>query len=227
MSEIKKNLENIYKRIELAASKAGRRKGEITLVAVSKTYPVEKILEAYECGQCIFGENRVQEALEKIDTLKDWKKITFHLIGHLQTNKVKYLKDNFSLVHSVDRIELVDEMEKRFSKINRVQDILIQVNIAKEPQKSGVLPEDFDFLLNKVLKSNFLNLKGLMMIPPFVDNPENNRVYFKKMYELFEKVNTLKKIEFLSMGMSDDFDIAIEEGSNMVRIGSAIFGKRR
>jgi len=227
MSEIKKNLENIYKRIELAASKAGRRKGEITLVAVSKTYPVEKILEAYECGQCIFGENRVQEALEKIDALKDWKKITFHLIGHLQTNKVKYLKDNFSLVHSVDRIELVEEMEKRFSKINRVQDILIQVNIAKEPQKSGVLPEDFNFLLNKVLKSSFLNLKGLMMIPPFIDNPENNRVYFKKMYELFEKVNTLKKIEFLSMGMSDDFDIAIEEGSNMVRIGSAIFGKRR
>lgn len=227
MSEIKKNLENIYKRIELAASKAGRRKGEITLVAVSKTYPVEKILEAYECGQCIFGENRVQEALEKIDALKDWKKITFHLIGHLQTNKVKYLKDNFSLVHSVDRIELVEEMEKRFSKINRVQDILIQVNIAKEPQKSGVLPEDFNFLLNKVLESSFLNLKGLMMIPPFIDNPENNRVYFKKMYELFEKVNTLKKIEFLSMGMSDDFDIAIEEGSNMVRIGSAIFGKRR
>ncbi|UOD34375.1 YggS family pyridoxal phosphate-dependent enzyme [Deferribacteraceae bacterium V6Fe1] len=226
MNEIRNNLENIYKRIELAASKAGRKKGEITLVAVSKTYPAEKIIEAYECGQCIFGENRVQEALDKIDVLKDYKGITFHLIGHLQTNKVKYLKDNFSLIHSLDRIELVEEMEKRFSKLNRVQDVLIQVNIAKEPQKSGVLPEDFNLLLDKVLKSNFLNLKGLMMIPPFLDNPEDNRIYFRKMYELFEKVNTLKKVEYLSMGMSDDFEIAIEEGSNMVRIGSAIFGKR-
>ncbi|MBZ4671972.1 MAG: hypothetical protein JG762_202 [Deferribacteraceae bacterium] len=226
MSEIKKNLENIYERIELAASKSGRKIDAITLVAVSKTYPAEKIIEAYNCGQYIFGENRVQEALDKIGILKDYKDIKFHLIGHLQTNKVKYLKDNFSLIHSVDRIELVNEMEKRFSKLNRIQDILIQVNVAKEPQKSGVLPEDFDVLLDKVLKSNFLNLEGLMMIPPFLDNPEDNRIYFRKMYELFEKVNTLKKVEYLSMGMSDDFEIAIQEGSNMVRIGSAIFGKR-
>lgn len=226
MSEIKRNLENIYKRIELASSKANRKKEEITLVAVSKTYPVEKILEAYECGQHIFGENRVQEALNKIEALKSFKDIKFHLIGHLQTNKVKYLKNNFSLIHSVDRIELVEEMDKRFSKINRVQDILIQVNISKEPQKSGVLPEKFDYLLEHIIGKRFLNLKGLMMIPPLVDNPEKNRIYFRKMYELFEKVNNLKKLDILSMGMSDDFDIAIEEGSNMVRIGSAIFGKR-
>ncbi|KAA0259184.1 YggS family pyridoxal phosphate-dependent enzyme [Deferribacter autotrophicus] len=224
---IKENLERVWEKIEKAAIKSGRNKDDITLVAVSKTFPVESIIEAIECGQRIFGENRVQEALSKIEKIKEMKiDAEFHLIGHLQTNKVRYLKDNFSLIQSVDRVEVARLINERAKKINYVQDILLQVNIAREPQKSGVLMENFDELLEFVVNCENLKLKGLMMIPPFEENPENNRIYFSKMRELFLDVKSKYDIEYLSMGMSDDFEIAIEEGSNMVRIGSAIFGKR-
>ncbi|MBZ4644270.1 MAG: hypothetical protein JG767_1879 [Deferribacteraceae bacterium] len=226
MNDVKRNIEIIRERIDKAATKSWRKPEDIHIVAVSKTYPAEKVLDAYNAGLRVFGENKVQEALEKIEILSSFKDIKFHLIGHLQTNKVKYLKDKFELIHSVDRIEIVQEMQKRFSKLNHIQDILIQVNIAREPQKSGVLPEDFDELLEYVLQANFVRLKGLMLIPPFFDEPQLNRDNFRKMYKLFEKIKTYTDVEYLSMGMSDDFEIAIEEGSNMVRIGTAIFGKR-
>ncbi|BAI80467.1 conserved hypothetical protein [Deferribacter desulfuricans SSM1] len=224
-----KNLEIIMERIEKAAIKSGRAKDDIVLVAVSKTFPAEKIVEAYNCGQRVFGENRVQEALKKIEGLRDkFEDIEFHMIGHLQTNKVRYLKNNFSLIHSVDRIELAELINKYAKKNGLTQDILIQVNIAEEPQKSGVLLKDYDRLVEFVLNCDNLKLKGLMMIPPLVDDAEVNRPFFAKMNELFLKTNDRYNIQmdYLSMGMSDDFEIAIEEGANMVRIGSAIFGKR-
>ncbi|MGA1845823.1 YggS family pyridoxal phosphate-dependent enzyme [Deferribacter abyssi] len=225
---IKENLEKIWEKIDKAALKSGRSKDDIVLVAVSKTFPVESIVEAIKYGQKIFGENRVQEALSKIEKLKEMKiDAQFHFIGHLQTNKVKYLKENFSIIQSVDRIELAKLINERAKKINYVQDILLQVNIAREPQKSGVLMEHFDDLLEYVVKCENLRLRGLMMIPPLEENPENNRVYFSRMRELFLDLKSKYDIKYLSMGMSDDFEIAIEEGSNMVRIGSAIFGKRK
>jgi len=224
-----KNLEIIWEKIDKAANKIGKSKDDITLVAVSKTFSVDKIIEAYECGQKIFGENRVQEALKKVEVLKDsYPDIKFHLIGHLQSNKVRYLKNNFTLIHSVDRIEIAELINKYAKKNNLVQDILIQVNLAEEPQKSGVLLNDFDKLVETVLSCENLKLRGLMMIPPLVEDAEMNRPLFAKMYELFVNTNDKYNInmDYLSMGMSDDFEIAIEEGANMVRIGSAIFGKR-
>jgi pyridoxal phosphate enzyme (YggS family) len=199
------------------------------LVAVSKRFPIEKILTAYNCGLKTFGENRVQEALEKIDLLKEYNDLEMHIIGHLQTNKVKYLKNKFSLIHSIDRVELVKEFEKR---IEQNQDVLIQVNIANEPQKSGVGLNKLDELIEEVISSKYLVLKGLMLIPPVYDNDDETRKVFNKMYECFEACKMKYgnsdnySFEYLSMGMSGDFEIAIEEGSNMVRIGSAIFGQR-
>ena len=226
---IRRNLESIWEKIEKSAIRSGRKRDDITLVAVSKTFPVEYIIEAYKAGQTIFGENRVKEALQKIERLKETDiKPVFHLIGHLQTNKIRYLKNNFDLIHSVDRIELVNELEKRGGKDGFNFNVLIQVNIAREPQKSGVLMENYEKLVERILSCKHICLKGLMMIPPLEDNPENNRKYFVEMRKLFENLKKdVSGVEFLSMGMSDDFEIAIEEGSNMVRIGSAIFGERK
>ena len=225
MGSIVDNILKIKHRIRIASERVGRDPEQVKLLAVSKTYSSSDINEAYLAGQKIFGESRVQEAIGKINELNN-PDIEFHLIGNIQLNKVKYLQNSFSLIHSVDRIELIKEMEKRFSAIHHVQDILIQVNIAREPQKHGVLMEDFDLLLNFALKSNSVNLKGLMMIPPFTNTPEENRIYFRRMKEIYDTIFSGCSGSILSMGMSDDFEIAVEEGANMVRIGSAIFGKR-
>lgn len=225
MIDIKGNLQKIYERVKTAAEKANRKFEDITIVAVSKTHPLESILEAYHAGHKVFGENKIQEALTKVEKLKDLP-IHFHFIGHIQTNKVRYLENNFALIHSVDRISLAKEMDKRFSKINRIQDVLIQVNIAREEQKHGVLIENFEELLQTILDKKTLRLKGLMMIPPFREDITENIVYFNKMRILFEETKKYVDLEYLSMGMSDDFEIAIQEGSNMVRIGTKIFGKR-
>lgn len=226
MSDIKENLQKVYERVRIAAEKTHRKFEDITIVAVSKFHPVEKILEAYHAGHKIFGENKIQEAVSKIEKLKGLQ-VQFHFVGHIQTNKVRYLENNFTLIHSVDRISLVNEMDKRFSKINRIQDVLIQVNIAREEQKHGVLIEDFDKLLQAVLDKKTLRLKGLMMIPPFRENPLENVGYFRQMSKLFEDTKRYVDLEYLSMGMSDDFEIAIQEGSNMIRVGTIIFGPRR
>ena len=222
MNDIKGNLQKIYERVKTAAEKANRKFEDITIVAVSKTHPLESILEAYHAGHKVFGENKIQEALTKVEKLKDLP-IHFHFIGHIQTNKVRYLENNFALIHSVDRISLAKEMDKRFSKINRIQDVLIQVNIAREEQKHGVLIENFEELLQTILDKKTLRLKGLMMIPPFREDITENIVYFNKMRILFEETKKYVDLEYLSMGMTDDFEIALEEGSNMVRIGRAIF----
>lgn len=225
MNSISENILRIKQRIKSASERAGRDPGEVKLLAVSKTYSPLDINNAYESGQKIFGESRVQEALKKIEELNN-PDIEFHLIGNLQLNKVKYLQNKFSLVHSVDSIELIKEMEKRFYQINHVQDILIQINIAREHQKHGVFMENFNSLLEYALKSDHVKVRGLMMIPPFTNTPEENRIYFREMKKIYDKIFQNRSEMILSMGMSDDFEIAVEEGSNMVRIGTAIFGKR-
>ncbi len=229
---IEENLAYVRERITLAAKKSPQPNREVTLVAVSKTFPPQYIREAYKAGQRIFGENKVQECLDKIKNLQDLTEIKYHMIGHLQSNKVKYITGVFDLIHSVDRESLVKEMNKRFHDAGVLQDVLIQVNLAGEEQKSGVNPENLDGLVDTVINSDVLRLRGFMLIPPFRSDPEVNRCLFAKMYELFVhfkdqlKNANFHKFDILSMGMSGDFEIAIEEGSNMVRIGTKIFGQR-
>lgn len=220
ISEVRKN-------IDAAMKKVGRT-DKVEVVAVSKYYPSEAISDAYAQGHRVFGESRVQEAVEKREILKDFTELELHFIGHLQTNKVKYLGDIFKLIHSVDSERLADELDRYFSKTGRVQDVLVQVNIADDPDKSGVSGEEAEALCKAIINMNNLNLRGLMMIPPLTDNEEKNRKYFTAMKELFDKLSVRmgNAFDILSMGMSDDYTIAVEEGSNMVRIGTALFGGR-
>jgi pyridoxal phosphate enzyme (YggS family) len=225
------NKAEIMQSAENALKRAGRT-DTVQLLAVSKTFPASSIEEAYKAGHRIFGENKIQEALEKIENLKHLEDIEFHFIGHLQTNKVKYLKSNFSLLHSVDRPSLLHELEKHFSREGRVQDILIQVNIALDPAKSGVEPSGVEELLKQAGECKHLRVLGFTMMPPLTDDEEKNRVHFKNTRELMEDMKfKVKKdninLHILSMGMSDDFEIAIEEGSTLIRIGTALFGGRK
>lgn len=227
---MKKRIDNILNRISDAAARRGIRGSDVTLVAVSKTFSADDIYEAYEAGLRIFGESRLQEANEKIASLSNLSDIKFHMIGHVQTNKLKLLGSNFSLIHSVDSIYLADKMNRYFESLGRVQEILIQVNLVNEPQKHGIKTEEIDLLINSLADKKNIIPRGLMFIPPFYDDPEKNRINFRNMNKLFENVKVkyqfLKDFNILSMGMSDDFEVAIEEGSNMVRIGTAIFGRR-
>lgn len=199
------------------------------MVAVSKTFNTEHIIAAYTSGQKIFGENRLQEALEKIKQLNMYNDINFHFIGHIQSNKVKYFNNYFSLIQSVDRIELAEKIDRKACEGQFIQDILIQVNLTKEVQKSGVYVENLNGLINSVCRLKNLVLCGFMYIPPYRENPEENRELFREMKKLYDSYKIKignENFKYLSMGMSGDFEIAIEEGSNMVRIGTAIFGSR-
>ena len=200
---------------------------EIKLIVVSKTKTVEDIKKVYDVGCRDFGENKVQELLNKYDKLPE--DIKWHLIGHLQTNKVKYLPNLVYLIHSLDSIKLLNEIEKQFSKCNKVADALIQINIGKEEAKTGLNIEDLDELISEVEKCNFVKVKGLMATIP-KGNEESCRYYFKKMKEIFDNLTNKEfeniSMEYLSIGMSGDYEYAIEEGSNMIRLGSKIFGKR-
>ncbi len=197
------------------------------LVAVSKTKPVEDILEAYEIGIRNFGENKVQELVDKYDKLP--KDISWHLIGSLQTNKVKYIVGKVTLIHSLSSIKLLEKIELEYGKKGMVADVLIQVNIGREASKSGALEEDLDGLIQAVERCENVKVKGIMVIIP-KGNDDENRYYFKKSFEIFKELknNNYKNIsmEILSMGMTHDYKIAIEEGSNLIRIGTGIFGAR-
>lgn len=198
---------------------------QITLVAVTKNHGVESMREAIDAGATDIGENRVQEATEKFQTLD--RQVTRHLIGHLQTNKAKAAVKLFDLIQSVDSEHLAAALDKAAASIGKVQDVLIQVNAAREPQKSGVMLEDLDTLINFVDKSNNLRLRGLMMIAPNFPDVEQCRPLFRKMRELFDKLKTSREaFDYLSMGMSSDYKIAVEEGANLIRVGTAIFGVR-
>jgi len=222
------NIELIMSKIERAALKSGRRADEIQIVAVTKTIEPHLISAILDEGIIELGENRVQELVKKYDIIS--KKCNWHHIGHLQTNKVKYIVDKVKLIHSVDRLDLALEIQKRAEKINKIVDVLIQVNVSKEESKFGVYEEQLFELLEKVSCLGNIRVKGLMTMAPYDEDSENVRYVFAKLRDLSIDIQgkTLDNVsmEFLSMGMSNDYEVAIEEGSNMVRIGSALFSKR-
>ena len=223
-------IQAVQDRINNSALKAGRNPDGIKLVAVSKTVKLNRIIEAVKAGAIIFGENRVQEAREKISNIKSQisdRKIQWHLIGNLQKNKAKIAVRLFDLIHSVDSIELAEELDKQADKRGKKQRVLLQVKLSDETAKHGIPERDLMYLLQKVRDMDNLKLEGLMTIPPFFDDPERTRPYFRRLRQI--AANMIEKgfhINELSMGMTNDFEVAIEEGSTMVRVGRAIFGER-
>jgi len=202
---------------------------EIQLLAVSKRKDIEKINEAWQCGQNLFGENFVQEAESKIEQLDP--AISWHLIGHLQSNKAKTAVRLFQLIETVDRMKLARTLDRHAAELNKLLDILVQVNIGQEPQKSGVLPHQAEQLIREIATLRHLRIRGLMTIPPFTDDPELSRPYFRALKKMADEFN--KKGYFtpdapliLSMGMTADYTVAVEEGATLVRVGTAIFGER-
>jgi pyridoxal phosphate enzyme (YggS family) len=232
---------DILNRIEAACERSGRSSTDVTLIAVSKTMPLHMVEEAYKLGIRNFGENKVQELVRKSDDLHEvyGHNIQWHQIGHLQRNKVKQVIDRTVLIHSVDSIRLGHMIEQEASKKDIICDVLIQINIAKEDTKDGVSVDDLNPLFMELIRLPHIRVRGLMTIAPYVSNPEKNREYFSKMRQLFIDIKTknidngLTDIFFdpnsfniLSMGMSGDYEVAVEEGATMVRIGSGIFGER-
>lgn len=228
--EIEKNLNEIKQNIKYAAEKSGRKYEDITLIAVTKTVNVESINKAIACGIQNIGENKVQELLLKYDDINK-KDVKFHLIGHLQTNKVKYIVDKVSMIHSVDSVKLAKEIDLRAGQAGITMPVLIEINIGGEESKSGINPSELEYLLHEISELKHIIVKGLMAIPPQSSNPEKTRLFFRRMYQLFVDIRTKKidniYMDFLSMGMSGDYIIAIEEGANIVRIGTSIFGQRK
>ncbi len=227
--QISKNLRKIKQEIEEAKNQSGRKEDNIILVAVSKLQPAEYIKWAIEDGHRDFGENYVQEALKKMEDISE-PDVNFHFIGRCQTNKAKYIAGNFSMVHSVDSLKFAKELDKRCEKKDYYQDILIEVNVAKEETKGGVLEQDLEKFTEALLKEcSRLKIKGLMCMPPYMEDPEKVRPYFAKLRKLKEDLEQKLKISLphLSMGMSSDFKQAILEGATIVRIGTKIFGERQ
>jgi len=223
---IKNNLEIINEKIKKAALKAGRNSQEIKLVAVTKTATIEQIKEAISEEVKIIGENRVQEAKEKYQILS--ADIEWHLVGHLQTNKVKYAIEIFDLIHSVDSIKLAKEIDKRSLQFGMITNVLVEVNVSGEETKYGIKPEEVEPFLKEISEFSRIKIRGLMTIAPIAEDEEEVRPYFRKLRELFEKIKSKNiknvKMDYLSMGMTEDFEVAVEEGANMVRIGRGIFG---
>ncbi|MFH1825973.1 MAG: YggS family pyridoxal phosphate-dependent enzyme [bacterium] len=232
MPDIKANLEVIQQRITQAAKKSGRTSADIQLIAVTKTQPVELIEEAIQAGITDIGENRVQEALPKIEALRQkYSLVKFHLVGHLQRNKVKQMLGNFDLIQSVDSERLAAEIDQRTTNHDQPTPVLLEVNTSGERSKFGVAPELTIELLTIISKLRKIRVQGLMTIGLFTGDPEKVRPCFIMLRNLSEQIKKLNlpnvEMKYLSMGMTDDFEVAIEEGSNMVRIGRAIFGERR
>ncbi|MBF0241363.1 MAG: YggS family pyridoxal phosphate-dependent enzyme [Desulfamplus sp.] len=240
MQSIKDRLATIKTQIADAAKICGREPEEITLVAVSKKKSVDTVLDAINSGVKIFGENYIQEATDKIDAIRQKigqkidLDIKWHFIGHLQSNKAKVAVKYFDLIHTVDSIKLAQEIDRQAEKIGKIQDILIQVNISQEETKSGTEADDAISLVESISTLKSLSLKGLMGMPPFFDEPERARPYFRELAKIRDRIEKMRitsisnsiSMEHLSMGMSGDFQVAIEEGSTMVRIGTSIFGTR-
>jgi PLP dependent protein len=234
------NIDEVRKRITAAAQRAKRPVNDVTLMAVSKTFPADAIREAYAAGQRIFGENRVQEFAEKAEALQDLKDAEFHLIGHLQSNKAVKAAELFHAVDSVDSLKLAQRLNEAAKKIDTLRlkpqgvglKVLIEINIGNEEQKAGLLPDsaELEAILAATPQFSHLEIEGLMAIPPHTEDPESARPYFMKMRELRERIAERNlpavSMKTLSMGMSHDFEVAIEEGSTCVRLGTAIFGLR-
>ena len=225
---IKDNLADVQNNIETAAKHAGRDPKEVTLIAVSKTKPVEMLKEAYDAGARDFGENKVQEIVDKYPLLPD--DIRWHLIGHLQTNKVKYIIDKVCMIHSVDSLKLASEISRQAVKHDVTMDILIEVNVAAEESKFGVSVNDADALIKEISALPNIRVRGLMTVAPFVDDAEENRAVFSALRQLSVDINGKNydnvSMECLSMGMSGDYTVAVEEGETLVRVGTYIFGAR-
>ncbi len=224
------NISNILKRISHAAMRAGRRPEDVKLVAVTKKVGIDTILEAIDAGIRVFGESRVQEARNKISDLKSMildSQIEWHLIGHLQKNKARQSVQLFDLIHTVDSIGLAEELNRQAEKIGKIQRVLIQVKLSEEETKHGAPEDELMHLLEKIKGLNNLKIEGLMTMPPFFEDTERTRPYFRRLREIRDAAEKAGfKLPELSMGMSNDFEVAIEEGATMVRIGTAIFGER-
>lgn len=231
---IQDKLTAITNRITAAALRANRSPADIRLVAVSKRIPSKKILQAIACGHYTFGENYVQEALDKIPPIKEThtdNEIAFHFIGKLQSNKARKAAEIFDVIETVDSTKLANALEKHLLSLNKTLTAYLQVNIGKEKQKSGVMPEDCEQILQEISQLKHLKITGLMTMPPYFADPEDVRPYFRELQQLSEKLTAKGLLGHhtsveLSMGMSGDFEIAIEEGATVVRIGTAIFGSR-
>jgi PLP dependent protein len=225
---IQANLQQVRECMEAACRRAGRNPAEVRLLAVSKTKPAALIEAAAAAGQTLFGENYVQEFLDKRELIQ--APVEWHFIGALQTNKVKYLPGKVRLIHSVDRLSLAREIDRQWAKIDAVANILIQVNLGMESTKAGTEEAELEALVRAAAALPRLRIRGLMALPPYLDDPEEVRPYFRRLRELATKVDALGipgvTMAELSMGMSHDFEVAIEEGATLVRVGSAIFGER-
>ena len=225
---LQEQLVNVQKEIEKACERGNRNREDVTLIAVSKTKPISTLKEAYDLGVRVFGENKVQELVDKYEALP--KDIHWHMIGHLQRNKVKYIIDKVDCIHSVESVRLAETIEKAAAKHDRIIDVLVEVNVAGEDSKFGLAPSEVPAFIEEIAKFPHIRVKGLMTIAPFVDNPEENRPIFKVLRELSVDI-TKKNIDnvimnVLSMGMTNDYQVAVEEGATMVRVGTGIFGER-
>ena len=228
MSMLLDNLKDVEERIQAACDRSGRKREDVLLVAVSKTKPVEMIEEVMTAGIVDFGENKPQELRDKYEVLP--QNLRFHMIGHLQTNKIKYVIDWVVLIHSIDSIHLAEAVNAEAKKHNRIMPVLVEVNVAQEESKSGFLVEKTENAIREIAKLSNIRVEGLMTIAPFVENAEENRQYFVKLRKLSVDI-AAKNIDnvtmhHLSMGMTGDYEVAIEEGATMVRVGTGIFGER-
>jgi len=229
---IAENISHVHESIAAAARRAGRNPHEIALLAVSKTFPVGHILQAYAAGIRIFGENRVQEFATKAEAVRELRDAQWHMIGHLQTNKAAKAVELFSAVDSVDSLKLAEKLNLAAQKIGKKLAVLIEVNLGGEEAKSGIAPDkpELEQILQSAPQLDHLAIHGLMTIPPFTEDPQQARPYFRTLRELRDKIGSRKppavSMDTLSMGMSHDFEVAIEEGSTYVRVGTAIFGER-
>lgn len=225
---LKENLQQVEENIKKACKKSGRDRADVTLIAVSKTKPVEMLQTVYDCGVRDFGENKVQEMCDKMEVLPG--DIKWHMIGHLQTNKVKYIVGRTELIHSVDSVHLAAEIQKQAVKKDVIVPILIEVNIAEEESKFGIHKEDTITMVRQIAEMDHLRIKGLMTIAPFVENAEDNRLYFREIKQLSVDIKNQNidnvSMDVLSMGMTGDYEVAIEEGATLVRVGTGIFGER-
>ena len=222
------NYEKVVENVKKACERSGRNFQDVTIIAVSKTKPLSDVEELLAHGITEFGENKVQEMVDKYEHVS--KPVNWHLIGHLQTNKVKYIVDKACLIHSVDSVHLAKEIEKEAAKKDVIVKVLIEVNIAQEESKFGIREDEVYSLIDAIKDMPHVHVMGLMTIAPFVDNAEENRVYFRKMHQLLLDIKSkcIDNIDMnvLSMGMTNDYEIAVEEGATMIRVGTAIFGAR-
>ena len=225
---LRENFRQVEENIRRACGRAGRDPRDVTLIAVSKTKPVELLREAYDLGTRVFGENKVQEIVEKYEALP--KDLHWHMIGHLQRNKVKYIIDKVDLIHSVDSVRLAETIEKEAAKHDLTANILLEVNVAEEESKFGLKVDEVEQVVDEIAKFSHIKVCGLMTIAPFVENPEENRPYFRRLRNLSVDIGGKNvdnvTMSILSMGMTNDYEVAVEEGATMVRVGTGLFGAR-